>query len=189
MIEIAKNAGFCFGVKRATDALEEAIAARSGERIYTLGTLIHNDVYNQQLAEAGVGITEISQIPSLVATATEEKPVRVLIRAHGIPKEDEDLLRAMTRVNPHFRYEDCTCPFVKKIHRIAAEYSSPEHLFVLIGQASHPEVVGIMSYFEYDKLSFETAEDLQRAVEGGIFEKHLGKMPILAAQTTQNLGE
>ncbi|MBQ9783171.1 MAG: 4-hydroxy-3-methylbut-2-enyl diphosphate reductase [Clostridia bacterium] len=189
MIEIAKNAGFCFGVKRATDALEEAIAARTGERIYTLGTLIHNDVYNRQMEQAGVGVTSIEALPALVATATEMSPVRVLIRAHGIPKEDEELLRAMARVNPYFRYVDCTCPFVKKIHRIADEYSTPEHLFVLIGKASHPEVVGIMSYFAYDKLCFETSAALQAAIEQGVFEKHLGKMPILAAQTTQNLGE
>ena len=46
-VTVAKNAGFCFGVKRATDSLESAIEnKREGERIYTLGNLIHNDIYN-----------------------------------------------------------------------------------------------------------------------------------------------
>ena len=189
MIEIAKNAGFCFGVKRATEELEHAIAAETGERIYTLGQLIHNDTYNRQLEAAGVGVTSIEAIPSLVASATASSPVRVFVRAHGIPRQDEELLRAMTRVNPHFSYEDCTCPFVKKIHTIAVEHSSPEHLFVLIGHESHPEVVGIMSYFEYDKLVFESAAALEKAILEGVFEKYKGKTPILAAQTTQNLGE
>ena len=86
MIEIAKNAGFCFGVKRATEELEHAIAAETGERIYTLGQLIHNDTYNRQLEAAGVGVTSIEAIPSLVASATASSPVRVFVRAHGIPR-------------------------------------------------------------------------------------------------------
>ena len=90
MIEIAKNAGFCFGVKRATDRLEEVISSQSGERIYTLGTLIHNDTYNRQLADAGVGVTSISQIPALAQSATADAPVRVFVRAHGIPLRQKD---------------------------------------------------------------------------------------------------
>ncbi len=189
MIEIAKHAGFCFGVKRATDRLEEVLAAGTGERIYTLGKLIHNDIYHRKLEEAGVGVTSIDRIPALVATATASSPVRVFVRAHGIPREDEELLAAMMRINPHFRYEDCTCPFVKKIHKIASEYSEPENLFVLMGKETHPEVVGILSYFEYDKLTFETAEALEEAIKQGVFEKYRDKTPILVAQTTQNLGE
>ncbi len=189
MIEIAKNAGFCFGVKRATDRLEAAIAQGAGERIYTLGTLIHNESYNKKLEEAGVQITSIGEIPSLAKTATESSPVRVFVRAHGIPREDEALLRKMTEENPHFRYEDCTCPFVKKIHTIAAEHSAPDHLFVLLGQATHPEVVGIMSYFDYEKATFESAQALEEAAKLGFFEKYRDKTPILAAQTTQNLNE
>ena len=189
MIEIAKNAGFCFGVKRATEQLEKAIASRSGERLYTLGTLIHNDVYNRQLEEAGVRVTSIDRVSELAATATAEAPVRVFVRAHGIPREDEALLRRAASENPHFRYVDCTCPYVKKIHRIAMENSKPGNLFILMGHASHPEVVGIMSYFDYEKLTFENAAAVEKAIEAGVFEKYLVKTPILAAQTTQNLVE
>ncbi len=189
MIEIAKNAGFCFGVKRATDTLEQALAARTSGRIYTLGTLIHNDIYNQKLKEQGVEVTSIDCVEALAASATEDSPVLVLVRAHGIPREDEALLASLARKNPHFQYEDCTCPFVKKIHRIAAEHSSPDNLFLLIGQAKHPEVIGIMSYFEGDALTFESSAALQATIEEGLLEKHKGKTPILAAQTTQNLEE
>ncbi len=189
MIEIAKNAGFCFGVKRATDTLEQAIAARTSGRIYTLGTLIHNDIYNQKLKEQGVEVASIDQAEALAQSATPESPVLVLVRAHGIPKADEARLSALAEKNPHFRYEDCTCPFVKKIHRIAAEHSSPDNLFLLIGQAKHPEVIGIMSYFEGDALTFESSAALQAAIDGGLLEQYRGKTPILAAQTTQNLEE
>ena len=188
-IEIAKNAGFCFGVKRATDRLEEAIARGGGEKLYTLGTLIHNDVYNKQLASQGVCITTIEEIGVLAASASEQAPVRVFVRAHGIPREDRERLDALCREYPHFHYEDCTCPFVSKIHRIASEESAPDRVLLLSGYASHPEVVGILSYFDYDRIPFEDAAALQRAVDEGVFEKYREKTPILVAQTTQNLEE
>lgn len=131
MVEIAKGAGFCFGVKRATDALEAEIAKRSGERLFTLGKLIHNDVYNRQLKESGVGIVSVEDIPTLAESATESSPVCVFIRAHGIPREDEATLIRESKKNPAFRYVDCTCPFVKKIHRIAAEHSHKDNLSLI----------------------------------------------------------
>ncbi|MBQ9086773.1 MAG: 4-hydroxy-3-methylbut-2-enyl diphosphate reductase [Clostridia bacterium] len=188
-VEIAKNAGFCFGVKRATDRLEEAISAGRGERLYTLGTLIHNDVYNRQLSDRGVKIATVEEAPALAASATEQSPVRIFVRAHGIPKEDRLLLDRLCQEYSYFFYEDCTCPFVSKIHRIASEHSEEDKLFLLSGYASHPEVVGIMSHFDYDKLTFEDSEALKRAAESGVFEKYGKKEPILVAQTTQNLGE
>ena len=148
-IVVAKNAGFCFGVKRATDSLESAIRnRRAGERIYTLGALIHNETYNKMLREQGVEVTDIGSVTELASGACESSPVTVFIRAHGIPKEDEAILRRLSEENPNFRYEDCTCPYVKKIHRIAEKHSSPENIFLLLGGATHPEVVGIMSYFD-----------------------------------------
>jgi len=188
-VEIAKDAGFCFGVKRATDHLEQTIAKKTGERLYTLGPLIHNDVYNGWLAEQGVGIASIDEVEALAKTATESAPVRVFVRAHGIPRKDEELLLRLTEEYPFFFYEDCTCPFVKKIHKIAKEHSAPENLFVLSGYASHPEVIGILSYFDYDAMTFENAEALTQAIEDGIFEKFKEKTLILTAQTTQNLSE
>ena len=188
-IEIAKNAGFCFGVKRATDRLEKAIAENEGERLYTLGTLIHNDGYNRELAQKGVGLTTMAEAESLAASATRSAPVRVFVRAHGIPKEDQERLEDLAKRFPYFAYEDCTCPFVSKIHRIASEHSAEDCLFVLSGHAAHPEVVGILSHFEYEKRTFEDARMLEAAVEAGEFEKYGEKLPILVAQTTQNLDE
>ena len=92
-VTVAKNAGFCFGVKRATDSLERAMRAeQGGVRIYTLGNVIHNDTYNGWLRENGVGVTSISEVPRLAESATESSPVKVFVRAHGIPAEDEATL-------------------------------------------------------------------------------------------------
>ncbi len=189
-ITIAENAGFCFGVKRATDELERDLASKSeGERIYTLGTLIHNETYNKSLSDRGVGIASITDVPSLAQSATADSPVTVFVRAHGIPVEDEDVLRGWARKNPYFKYRDCTCPFVKKIHKIAQNNSLPDNLFLLLGSKTHPEVVGIMSYFGYEKRVVESSDALKALFESEEGQKLRKKTPILAAQTTQNLSE
>ena len=189
-VTVAETAGFCFGVKRATESLESALAGREkGERIYTLGTLIHNETYNKSLADRGVGVTDMEGVRAIAESADESSPVKVFVRAHGIPKEDEARLEGYAEANPYFQYVDCTCPFVKKIHRIAAEHSSDENVFLLLGSASHPEVVGIMSYFEYDKFVFDSAEKLCELLSSEKWKDYTKKTPILAAQTTQNLSE
>ena len=190
MITVAKNAGFCFGVKRAVDTLMGAIESKSeGERIFTLGTLIHNGVFNAELSERGVRLTSVEELDSLAKSATEDSPVTVFLRAHGVPRETENLLSALAKQNKSFRYVDCTCPFVKKIHNIASKHSSPDKVFLLFGKEEHPEVVGIMSYFDYEKLTFNSADELSTLVENGFFTKIGEKTPILASQTTQNLKE
>ena len=190
MITVAKNAGFCFGVKRAVDTLEDGIAKKQkGERIFTLGTLIHNGVFNSELAKKGVEITSEAELQDLAKSACQSSPVTVFLRAHGVPKETEQLLLRLAAENEFFKFIDCTCPFVKKIHNIAKKYSSPENVFLLFGKSDHPEVVGIMSYFDYDKLTFNSADELLKLAEQGYFVKINNKTPILASQTTQNLTE
>ncbi|MBO5883106.1 MAG: 4-hydroxy-3-methylbut-2-enyl diphosphate reductase [Clostridia bacterium] len=189
-ITVAKNAGFCFGVKRATDSLEAAIEEKNGEEsLYTLGNLIHNDVYNRTLHERGVRVTDIADIPDLALSAGEQSPVKVFVRAHGIPVEHEAILSQASENNPFFSYVDCTCPFVKKIHDIAEKNSSPDNFFVLLGAKEHPEVVGIMSRFSGDKVVFGSSAEIENAAESGFFEKFGKKTPIIAAQTTQKLEE
>ena len=190
MITVAKNAGFCFGVKRAVDTLYDALDnKRSGERIYTLGTLIHNGVFNAELSARGVNIIKVDELCELAESANESSPVTVFLRAHGVPKETEALLEKLSKANSNFRYVDCTCPFVKKIHNIAKKHSSPDNVFLLFGKEDHPEVVGIMSYFDYEKLTFNSADELLNLAESGYFVKINNKIPILASQTTQNLAE
>ena len=189
-ITVAKNAGFCFGVRRATDSLEAALSSKKeGERIYTLGALIHNDTYNEMLASKGVRVATVDEVPDISASASADSPVTLFVRAHGITEETDKLLKKLSEENPDFRVVDCTCPYVKKIHKIASENSKEENLFVLSGAEKHPEVVGIMSYFKFNKVAFEKAEDVERAVEDGSLEKFSNLTPVLAAQTTQKLSE
>ena len=189
-ITVAKNAGFCFGVKRATDSLEERIrTGKDGERIFTLGTLIHNGTYNAMLEQKGVRVTSIDEIDGIAKSATADSPVTVFIRAHGIPLEDEQRLRRFREQNEFFDYVDCTCPFVKKIHNIAKEHSGEDSIFLLLGAEDHPEVIGIMSCFAGEKYVFGSADELEEALEKWLFVKIDNKTPILATQTTQKLSE
>ena len=188
-ITVAENAGFCFGVKRATDRLEQALKqAQKGERILTLGHLIHNEAYNESMRRRGVEAVTLEELEQIAQNANEEHPAKVLIRAHGCTRETVALLQSLAERNPFFRWEDCTCPYVKKIHKIAAECDPAEQALILIGAAQHPEVIGIMSYFDGEKYVFSSAEEMECAFsqeEAGDLHK---KTPVLVAQTTQKLG-
>lgn len=189
-ITIAENAGFCFGVKRATDRLEESIEKRKeSERIYTLGHLIHNKPYNRMLLEKGVECVSIEDVEKIAKSTREGTDATVFVRAHGIPKQDEELLCRLSREYENFNYIDCTCPFVKKIHKIAGEASAEDNYFILFGSEKHPEVIGILSCFEGEKRVFSSADELSEALSNGFLQKIGKKIPIIAAQTTYDLQE
>ena len=111
---LAKNAGFCPGVRAATERLRRRIESRSpNERIFTLGHLIHNEDYIRSLADQGVIAVSNSDLEPLAATATPTSPVTVFIRAHGITCDTRALLERLATENPHFSFVDCTCVFVR----------------------------------------------------------------------------
>ena len=199
-VTVAENAGFCFGVARATAAVEKEISAKiPGERIYTLGRLIHNDTYNRRLEAEGVRVTSAEELTALSESATAASPVKVFVRAHGMTKATEELLVSCHERNPNFTFVDCTCSYVKKIHRIAKEQwehtqrelaeGAEGRFLIVLGSASHPEVIGFLSRFEGETFVFSTAEAMEQAISDGKFDKYYAKQPILLAQTTQNLAE
>ena len=140
-ILLSEHAGFCFGVRRAVALLEEELA-RGEKKIYTLGHIIHNEDFNESLAKRGV-VNLSEQDLSLV----EKENSLVFIRTHGVPV---DVIRELHEKN--VSYVDATCPFVKKIHQIVlteeekAISSGEKIVFILLGDATHPEVLGIVSY-------------------------------------------
>jgi len=187
---IGKDSGFCFGVKRASDIVEAQIAsAAEGERIYTLGKLIHNDIFNARLAARGVTSIDESEIERIAASSDDGRRVTLVLRAHGVTKECEDRLRALAERYPRFRFVDCTCPFVKKIHRIAEGNSGDDKMLVLLGHKGHPETEGILSRFSGEKYIFSAADEIEEAAEKGILKNSDQKMVICAAQTTQKSTE
>ncbi len=189
-VTVAENAGFCFGVKRATDRLEKALRdAQPGEIVCTLGNLIHNETYNAELRHRGVRTVTVPEIAELAGHASENGPVTLLVRAHGCPQDTQKLLEQLAAENRFFRWIDCTCPYVKKIHTIAQENSAPDRFFLLMGAKDHPEVVGILSYANCEKQVYASAEELERNLSTPEMHSKINKKTVvLAAQTTLNLG-
>ena len=131
-VRIAENAGFCFGVRRATEEVERLLGERNA-RVFILGHLIHNRLYNEGLEEKGVRHIGIEDAPAIAKESDSGMDAVVVIRTHGVPLEEEMLLRRLEAEHAHFHVADMTCPFVKKIHRIADENTNEETAFFLLG--------------------------------------------------------
>ncbi len=189
-ITVAKNAGFCFGVARAARLIEAEIEKGiTGERIFTLGKLIHNDTYNASLASRGVSVASVEDIERLCREASEGAEVKVFVRAHGIEKNVKALLERSAAENPYFSYIDCTCVFVDKIHKIIREHNDTERELWVLGSKDHPEVIGFCSQFDGKVCIFDSSEAMEKALKNGEISACCAKSPIVVAQTTQNLGE
>ena len=162
-IKVASHAGFCFGVRRATETVENAI--REGKsHIYTLGRLIHNDGYCKSLRDAGVGEISAADIPALCERARAGEAITVVIRAHGEVEPIVKQLQACEAECPTLQVLDCTCPFVEKVRRIAKEHSGEDKAFYLLGTEDHPEVRGILSCAD-GGIVFSDADHLQRLLK------------------------
>lgn len=162
-IVLAKSAGFCFGVKRATQMAFEA--SEEQEHICSLGPIIHSPQVVEKLAEKGVEV--VDQVKDIPEGA-------VVIRSHGVAaKEMRDILdRDLTVV-------DATCPFVKKAQEYAARMSTEGYTVIIVGEAEHPEVQGIVSYAESGPV--HVVADASQASQ----ISRMGRAGIVA-QTTQD---
>lgn len=185
MITVAKNAGFCFGVKLATDCIEKLLSDGKTKKIFTLGKLIHNEVYINGLKSRGVYPISENDIESIAASATEDNPVVLVIRAHGITVECDEKLRRLKAENKNFSVIDMTCPYVKRIHKIAEENTGDNTQFILLGNYAHPEVLGIMSYAKGDKTALPDSRETEKFLIGNRIEKQI----ISVSQTTQSTEE
>ena len=126
-IIVAKSAGFCFGVSRAIEKLDEEALLSP---ISTLGPIIHNDDVVNRLKEKGVNaVDSISDL---------ESGKRLAIRTHGVGKSTVASIE-----QSNIEYVDLTCPFVKKIHKIVSEKHAEGYKILIVGDKNHPEVVGI----------------------------------------------
>ena len=149
-VRLADCAGFCFGVKRAVDTVYEQI--KLGKTIYTYGPIVHNDEVVRDLIEKGVRVVESKEELKLLQEGS------VIIRAHGVSKEIYRILEEQT-----LEVIDATCPFVKRIHKIVEKASEEGDHIIIIGNAGHPEVEGIMGWCKapvYVLDSVEQAENI-----------------------------
>ena len=187
MVTVSKHAGFCFGVRRATDLAEQLISeGADGKIIRTFGKLIHNEEYLKYLSENGIERIDESGIEELYRRALDGGDVTLMLRTHGVERELFEMLEKYQAQCPRFKVVDCACPYVKKIHKIAYENSGKGKLFILIGQKDHPEVTSIVSYCQGDFCVFADASQLENYLKAA----DLSEISVnMAAQTTQNLQE
>lgn len=150
-VNVAKTAGFCFGVKRAVDQVYEQTEKENGKKIYTYGPIIHNEEVVKDLRSRGV---EVIHSEEELAALTEGT---VIIRSHGVPKRIYDLLEERK-----LQYVDATCPFVKKIHNIVKKASEEGSHVIIIGNPEHPEVQGIMGWSLLPVTVIQDAEEAEQ---------------------------
>ena len=193
-ITIAKEAGFCPGVRRAADTVERILREKQpDEHVYTLGRLIHNDAYCAYLTSLGCGVIGRGDVDSIIRRAENGERITVVIRAHGEVRSVLDKLSACAEktagLTRGLTLVDCTCPFVERVRKIAHDNSGEGRLFALLGAADHPEVEGIMSCLRGPGVVFGTAEELDLWISSNAYVQYETKSVALAAQTTQKCSE
>lgn len=161
---LAEEYGFCFGVERAVDMVEDALA--EGVQIRSLGALIHNAQEMERLESRGV--------TTIDSPAEAEGDVTAVIRAHGVTPQVQRELEARAA-----HVIDATCPFVTRVQHLAERAAKQGRDVVVAGNPSHPEMIGVVGY----------APDNTYVVRDASEVAQLPKLrqPLVVSQTTLKL--
>lgn len=160
-IEIAKYAGFCYGVKNAVDLTRDALEKE--DNVYSTDHIVHNKVINEEFEKNGMHfVTSLEEVP---------EGATIILRAHGVGKStiDECEKRKLKTINT-------TCPNVLKIHEIVKKHSSEGYKIVIVGDKHHDEINGIVGWISGE---YEVVSSIE---EVGEYEKI-----CLVSQTTNNI--
>ena len=167
-IILAKTAGFCFGVNRAVKLTYELL--EQGRPVATLGPLIHNPQVVEDLESKG----------AITCDSVDDVPdgCEVVIRSHGVGQSVYDKISTRRLV-----YHDATCPFVTKIHKIAARAGAEGAMLLVAGDAKHPEVQGIVGHTTGKVEVFANLAELEKLLPKLTQQKSI----FAVAQTTFNV--
>lgn len=171
-VELAKSAGFCFGVNRAIDTVYRLL--EDGQKVCTLGPIIHNEQVVEDLGKRGVRVLEQKDLDS--QSLQVDTDCILVIRSHGVSQSTIEQLE-----KSGISYEDATCPFVKKIHKTVSEYSKKGYEIVIVGNEKHPEVQGILGWTSGLGHVVETKDEAENFTL-----KNPGSKVCIVAQTTFN---
>jgi len=170
-VDIDKRSGFCFGVRNAVEIAEKALLR--GEKVFSLGPIVHNDKEVERLASLGLVSINHEEFGRL-------KNCKVLIRAHGEPPEtyriaDENNIRII----------EATCPIVKMLHSKIRETwirtKTDNGQVVIYGKPGHAEVVGLLGQTNNEGILISSTVDLKKI--------DLSRPVYLFAQTTMRISE
>lgn len=168
-ITLAKTAGFCFGVDRAVKMVYDLL--EKGEKVCTLGPIIHNQQLVDELKQKGVRIVEN---PSEV-----NEGETLVLRSHGV---EPSVLEECKKLN--IKTVDATCVFVSKIHKIVSEQSKSGDVILIAGDKNHQEVIGIRGYADNESFVFSDEAELKDLLK--INPILTEKSVSVVAQTTFN---
>lgn len=163
-VKIARNSGFCFGVKRAIKIALDA--AKNKKDIVTLGPIIHNHQMVTKLENEG--IYKVDKPAEINGRPT-------IIRSHGVEKEIMDLLE-----KNGIEIINATCPYVSKTQQVAKELHEKGFQVLIMGDQDHPEVIALRSYVEGDAIVVNNASEL--------LNKKFKKIGVIS-QTTKHIND
>jgi 4-hydroxy-3-methylbut-2-enyl diphosphate reductase len=139
---LARENGFCFGVKKAVELTEAA--AETGKAVYNLGQVVHNPKISERLSARGVKV---------IKDPSDALDGIVVIRAHGVPPQ--------VRADIESRGLECidaTCSLVLRAQRFTKQLADEGYTVVLLGTPDHPEVIGLVAYAGDNYVVVETEE-------------------------------
>lgn len=146
-IIVAKNSGFCFGVKEAINSTMDVLDEEKEKNVYSLGPLIHNNQAIEKLKNLGLNVIDYIQ---------DINKGRVIIRSHGVPLNIYDIAK-----ENDIELVDCTCPFVRKIQEKVKDCYEFKKDIVIIGDPKHPEVIGINGWCKDKAYIINSKEDVK----------------------------
>jgi 4-hydroxy-3-methylbut-2-enyl diphosphate reductase len=148
-VRLAAPRGFCAGVDRAIQIVEQCLA-KYGAPVYVRHEIVHNRFVVENLeAQGAIFVDELDEVP---------EDVPVIFSAHGVPKSVPKEAKRRNLV-----YVDATCPLVSKVHIAAERHHRADRHIILIGHAGHPEVIGTMGQLSDGSISLvEKIEDIEK---------------------------
>lgn len=156
-IKVAKNSGFCFGVKKAIEIAEEVAEKNNGNPTYVLGQLVHNERVIDDLEKKGIiFVDNILDIPQNAIT---------VLRAHGEPGTTYKILqdKSITKNN---NLNDATCPLVTLVHNVAIKLKNAGYEVMIFGKHDHPESIGTSYHLKgKDTFIVEHEEDSDLVID------------------------
>jgi len=142
---LARENGFCFGVKKAVELTEAA--AETGKPVYNLGQVVHNPKISERLAARGV---------TVIKDPAEAKEGVIVIRAHGVPPETRAKIEAQG-----LECVDATCSLVLRAQRFTKQLADEGYTVIILGTPEHPEVVGLRG-FAPNAIVVETKDEWEK---------------------------
>ena len=179
-VEIDPGSGFCGGVIRAVSKAEDVLSESGGKKLYSLGSIVHNESELERLRSLGLVTVSAEDLETL------PRGSRVLIRAHGEPPAT---YRAADRLG--LDVMDCTCPVVLKLQKSIREayvrVNAAGGRILIFGKVGHAEVLGLLGQVDGDALVIENMQMLDKAISSG--KINLDAPVEIFSQTTKSPAE